>query len=293
MNRFRPVSRTIVRRGDDQPYLFEGMQSRYYGFDVRVLVGEYFERVVQALFGGHSPSTFHTMHNINICPDLANGGWWREVKGQKTSERLMIRHVQLWRYLMLLSKDPHKRFHYTICRYRTERPLKTYKGDKNAMQEALGQGLKVVLDLPFSILMRVAMLPNNREQVFRQHQTAIEDGENRFYMNTWWQGGRVRELSEQGIAALFKMDLDPLQYVEHWFSCRLEGTRPFIVLRVKEKYPVQAQRELLQQYDDDLGMFIDLENGVYSRATAKVDEIFAGEPEQQELELETVNAVPF
>lgn len=292
MNSYRPKSRIIPKRSDDQPYLFEGMHDRY-GFDMRVAVGEFYERLARAIYGGHSPNKLHTHYGINVDPDLTNGSWWREVKAQWTSERLYMRHLQLWRYLMLMYKQPGKRFHYVVCRYRTERPLKEYKQHMDELEAALAAGLKLVIQLPFSVVFRVCMLPDDRAIIYRERSSPIAEGDNRFYMTSWWQCRRVRELAEHGISAIGTWGLDHSQYVEHRFKCRLEGTNSFEILNVKERFPVQAQRDLLQEYDDDIGYFIDLENGIYAENTELETDVSFVDDIQEELKLENTYDVPF
>ena len=261
-----------------------------YGFDMRVAVGGFYERVAQAIYGGHSPSKMHTYYGINIDPDLTNGKWWREVKAMKTSERMHIRHLQLWRYLMLMEKTPGKRFHYIICRYRTEKPLKYYKQHMDELEPALARGLKMVIQLPFSVIFRIAMLEEDRELIYRPVGESIRHGDNKYYMTTWWQCGRVREVVDQGITAL---RIPCEQYTEHRFKCRLNGTESFDMLHVHEKRPLSAQRELLEEYDDDIGYFIDLENGIHETVSgADNDPAFAGDM-QEELEMEETYGVPF
>lgn len=276
MNRYRPKSRVVPRRKKEQPYLFEGMHDRY-GFDTRAAVGEYYERLVQAIYGGYSPSKHEAAYGINIDPDLTNGHWWRESKAMNTSERLHLRHVQLWRYLILMSRYPHKRFHCVLCRYRTDEPLKYYKDHPGELEPALAGGLKMIIQLPFSVIFRVAMLPEDRDKIYRLPGESIRYGDSRFYMVTWWQCGRVRELADQGISALKRMGIPNEQYREYRFKCRLQGTNDFEMLHIHEKKPSQAQRDLLEEYDDDVGYFIDLENGIYDGGGIVDTSFFIGE----------------
>jgi hypothetical protein len=254
-----------------------------YGFDTRVAVGEFFERVAQAVYGGYSPRKHAVVYGINIDPDLTNGGWWREVKAQRTAERLHLRHLQMWRYLTLMSIRPNKRFHYVICRYQMTGSLKKYRKDREGLQAALAKSLKTIIQLPFSAIFRVTMLPEDQDRIYRPPGQFIDQGTNRFYMTTWWQCGRVRELVDQGIPAFKRMGIPWEQYTEHRFGCRLQGTEDFEIIHIKEKRPVQAQRDLLAEYDEQLSYFIDLENGHYDR-DGETDWAFAGDFEQEQKE---------
>ena len=59
------------------------------------------------------------------------------------------------------------------------------------------------------------------------------------------------------------------------------------MLHVHEKKPLAAQRDLLEEYDDDIGHFIDIENGVHEdNANLNDDRAFAVDVQEEELELE-------
>jgi hypothetical protein len=49
---------------------------------------------------------------------------------------------------------------------------------------------------------------------------------------------------------------------------------------------------MLEEYDDDIGYFIDLENGIHAGEVFEVDEDFAGDM-LKELEMEHTYGVPF